>query len=136
MKKLRDLLRAMAHIAVRLTDGITMSNFLRILALVGLAGLLTNCASVKIPDFDFVKFPEFRQDAENVADYPKVEDAPQAPENIRSDRKWDAAAKQIMARRDGLNIPDDENAKTVSEIENEMKKLGQQVDAYKKDDPE
>ncbi|PHS35543.1 MAG: hypothetical protein COA91_13180 [Robiginitomaculum sp.] len=136
MKKLRDLLRAMAHIATWLIDGITMSNFLRTLGLIGLGVILSSCVSVKIPDFDFVKFPEFRQDAENIADYPKVENAAQLPENIRSDQQWDTAVKKIMTDRDGLSIPNIANAKTDTEIENEMKKLGEQVNAYKKDDPE
>ena len=136
MKKLRDLLQALAHIAAWLMDGITMSNFLRTLVLIGFGGILSSCASVKIPNFDFVKFPEFRQDAENVADYPKVEDAPQVPKDIRSGQQWDAAVKKIMTARDGLDIPNVENVKTESEIEDEIKKLGEQVDAYKKDDPQ
>ena len=136
MKKLRDLVGYLAHIGALTMDGIMTFKSVRYLSVVAMAGLLSSCASVKIPDFDFMKFPEFKKDAENVGDFPKVEDAPQAPKNVRSDDQWDAAAKNIMAERDGLVIPNDIDAKTDAEIKREMQNLRDEVDAYKKDDPE
>jgi len=112
-----------------------MTSILRTMTFVGLAGVLTSCASMEIPNFDFIKFPEFKQDAENIGDFPKVEDAPLAPINVRSDKQWDAAAEKIIAERDGLVTPSGEAAKTTAEIERGMEKLRAEVDAYKTDDP-
>ncbi len=143
MKKLRDLVGYLAHIAVLAMDGImtfiflrNLGKLLRNLGIVVAAGLLTSCASVKIPDFDFIKFPEFKKDAENVGDFPKVEDAPQTPKNIRSDDQWDAAAKNITVEGDGMLPPRNSDAKTDAQIKRDMQKLRDEVDAYKKDDPQ
>jgi len=117
-------------------DGIMTLKNVRYLGVVVIAGLLSGCASMEIPDFDFIKFPEFKQDAENIGDYPKVEDAPQVPKNVRSDKQWDVAAKKIIAKRDSIAVPENTNTQTDAEIERDIEKLRLKVDAYKKDDPE
>ncbi len=108
----------------------------RNLSIIIASGFLTGCVSVKIPNFDFIKFTEFKQDAENVGDYPKVEDAQNAPENLRTDEQWDGAANRIMSKRDALKVPNSGDDKTGADIEKELEKVGAQVDAYKDDDPQ
>jgi len=96
----------------------------------------SGCASIKIPDFDFIKFPEFKEEAANIPDYPKVANAPQRPTDIRNDEDWDLAARNVLAKRDGFVDPEEIDAKTDAEILREMQRLRAEVDAYKKDDPQ
>ncbi len=96
------------------------------------------CASIKMPNMDFIKFPDFRKefkkDAENIGDFPKVENAPQKPDDIRSDAEWDRAAKDIMNIGDDFTISD-AGGMSSAEIEKEMQRLGKKVEEYKLDDP-
>ena len=100
------------------------------------AGILGGCSSIKLPDMDFISFPEFKEEAENIPDYPKVADAPAAPKGIRTDEKWDQSARKIMATRDGFTDPDAVDAKTNAQVLREMRDLAAKVDEYKKDDPQ
>jgi len=63
--------------------------------------IVSGCSSIKVPDLDFMKLPEFKEEAENLAGYPNVEDAPQTPTDVRSDAQWDKDAKKLIAKRDG-----------------------------------
>jgi len=98
---------------------------------------LGGCSTLKIPDMDFIKFPEFREEAENIGDYPKVEDAPEAPSELRSDAEWDKAAKRIIAKRDGKGAapaPIDTNSD--AQIKRKINELAAKVEEYKLDDPQ
>lgn len=107
---------------------------------VGLVVILGGCASVKnmkISNFDFVKFPEFKEEAENIGGYPKVSELPAQPEGVRSAGQWDIAAKKLLDARDSLTPPTDGTpAKSEAQIEREIQALRDKVDAYKLDDPQ
>lgn len=110
-----------------------------ILAL-AIANVLCGCASVKnmkISNFDFVKLPEFREEAENIGGYPDVSELPGRPEGVRSAGQWDQAAKELLKARDSVTPPKDgAPAKSEAEIVREMQALRDKVDAYKLDDPQ
>ena len=108
----------------------------RTIGIVALAALLSSCASMKLPDMDFIKFPEFRKEAENIPDYPKVADAPEKPTGLRSAGQWDKAANNILAKQDSFPDPDLADPKTDAEIVRELQRLRDEADAYKKDDPQ
>lgn len=108
----------------------------RIFSVVALAALLSSCASMKLPDMDFIKFPEFRKEAENIPDYPKVADAPEKPKGLRSAEQWDKAANKILAKQDDFPDPDLADPKTDAEVVRELQRLRAEADAYKKDDPQ
>ncbi len=108
----------------------------KIICVIALTALLTSCASIKMPDMDFIKFPEFKSEAENIPDYPKVADAPQKPKGLRSAEQWDKAAKDILAKKDDFPDPDLVDPKSDAEIAREMQRLRAEADAYKKDDPQ
>ncbi len=106
-------------------------------ALTLLIGLtLAGCATPKMPSVDFLKLPEFREDFENIKDYPKVTEAPDLPTDTRSDKAWDNAARDIMKERDSFSVPaDSEKEETDAEIEARIDQLIEQAKAYKLDDP-
>ena len=108
------------------------------LIVAGLAAmtLLSACSSLKVPNFDKIKFPEFREEAENIGNYPRVEDAPEEPTGLRTDKQWDAAAKRIMAKRDGFEPVAEGQTLTDAEIEAEIERLTKIVEEYKLDDPQ
>jgi len=111
-------------------------NLRPITSLVILSALLSGCASMKLPDMDFIKFPEFREEAENIPDYPNVADAAEKPKNLRSGEAWDLAADVMIEKRDGFMAPELVDPKSDTEIMREIQDLGNKVDAYKKDDPQ
>lgn len=98
---------------------------------------LPACTTVKLPDLDFLKLPEFRGDAVNVKDYPRVKDAPIAPTDVRSAKEWDDAAKDLIKIRDKLDAPVDvrENV-TDAEVLANIEELRLKAQAYKLDDPQ
>lgn len=107
----------------------------RICALVLCSVVVTGCSS--IPDLDFVKFPEFKEEAENLGGYPNVEDAPETPTDVRSDAQWDKDAKQLMAKRDGFGpVPEEEPMETDAEFNRKVDALVAKVEEYKLDDPD
>lgn len=108
----------------------------RITSIITFAALLSSCASMKLPEMDFIKFPEFKTEAENIPDYPSVVDAAEKPTDIRSAEKWDQAAETIIEKRDGFIAPSLDDPKSDAEIINEMQELKDDADAYKKDDPQ
>jgi hypothetical protein len=92
---------------------------------------------MKVPDLDFIKIPEFREEAENIGGYPKVEDAPETPVAVKTDAEWDIAAQDIVAKRDGfVSIGVGDAPKTDAEIEKEIEDLLAKVEEYKLDDPQ
>jgi len=96
---------------------------------------LVGCTSIKIPDFDFIKFPEFKEEATNIPDYPKVANAPKVPTDIRSAEAWDLAAQNVLTKRDGFVDPEEVGAMSDAEVLREMQRLRAEADEYKKDDP-
>ena len=100
-------------------------------------GALTGCTTVKLPDLDFLKLPEFRGDAVNVKDFPRVKDAPIAPTDVRSAKEWDDAAKGLIKIRDKNDAPVDvrEN-ETDAEVLANIEELRLKAQAYKLDDPQ
>ena len=98
--------------------------------------LLAGCTTVKFPNMDFIKLPEFQEDLENVQGYPEPGDAPELPTDVRSDAAWDKAAKNLQNLRDNFTVPAAETAqKTDAEFARDVEALKAKVKAYKLDDP-
>ena len=125
MKKLRDLGGKLAHIYLvqhfYYQAGIMAHKFKTAVFLIGGMVILGACASVKnikIPNFDSIKLPEFKQEAENIGGYIKTSEIPDKPEGVRSASEWDKSANKLIKARDSLTVPTDgAPAKTEAEIE-------------------
>ncbi len=111
-----------------------------IIGSIGITILLGGCASVKsmkIPDFDFMKLPEFREEAEHIGDYPSVVNAPQIPTDLRTSGQWDKDVKRILHKQEAFSLPPDmARAKSEAEILQETQKLQARVEEYKLGDPQ
>lgn len=106
------------------------------LTFIGFAVILGACGTVKLPDIDFIKLPQFREDAQNIKDFPKVSDAPENPMGIRSDAEWDAAAQDLISKGEAFQSPVSTTHTQNNELpKSEIEKLRERVQAYKKDDP-
>jgi len=102
----------------------------------GLAAILcSGCTTVKMPKLDFVKFPEFLEETRNIEAYPKVSDAPQTPDDLRSAKEWDKAARDILAKIDDPYAAQGEVSGTPFSPA-EIQALKARVRAYKLDDPQ
>jgi hypothetical protein len=115
---------------------IMQSKSFRIL-LASLLGLtLAACQTVTMPKIDLMKSSEFSEEAKNIeTSYPRVKDAPLAPDDIRPAEQWDQDAIALQRLRDEkgqyslVSGPDPEQSKA------EFDALKAKVQAYKKDDP-
>jgi hypothetical protein len=97
---------------------------------------LGGCASVKLPQLDLLKLPEFKEESENIGAYPAVKDAPSLPADVRKASEWDRLANDIIKKRDGVTAPQEpERAKTTNEIMQEIDRLTAEVNEYRADDP-
>jgi len=97
---------------------------------------LTACQTVSMPKLDFIKSPEFSADAANIAtDFPKPEDAPLEPTDVRSRAQWDRDVRAIQALRKRPSRIVDQEGLTVNQGEAQYEELKAKVQAYKKDDP-
>jgi len=101
------------------------------------AGLgLGGCSSVKLPQLDLLKLPEFKEESENIGKYPAVVDAPGLPTEVRKAGEWDELAKEIIATRDSVKAPaEPDRPKTTDEITQEIDRLTGEVNEYRADDP-
>jgi len=97
---------------------------------------LSACQTVSMPSLDFVKSPEFSEDAANIAtDFPEPEDAPLEPTDVRSRAQWDRDARAILALRNRPRGIADQGALTVNQGDARYEELKAKAQAYKKDDP-
>lgn len=98
---------------------------------------LTACQTVKIPKVDLFKTTELSEDASSLSkEYPRVEDAPLAPTDIRSAAAWDRDARALQAFRSKVqNQAPMEPGPTKAEADVEFEALKAKAQAYKIDDP-
>lgn len=99
---------------------------------------MSACSTVKMPNMDFLRLPEFREAAAKLVDgFPEVSDAPSRPEDVRSAAEWDAAARSLIAQRERLSVPMDGAAPmSEAELDAEVERLKAQIRRYKLDDPQ
>lgn len=94
------------------------------------------CTSIKIPDVDFFKLPEYKE-AKKDAAYPEAGDAPSAPMDKRSKAAWDSAAQTLIDTRDNFNAPSGGGPeRSPEDIQREYDALKAKIDEYKIDDPQ
>ena len=75
--------------------------------------LLSGCRTLQVPDFDSIKFPKFREEAEHIGDYPEVGEAPLTPDDLKSDREWDKAANRMLKTHASLETPKDYSGRSL-----------------------
>ncbi len=102
------------------------------------AALLSACSTIKMPNIDVPGVPEFKEAAAKLVDgYPEVSQAPVRPEDLRSAKEWDSAARTLMSERRGFVVPEKGNMpETEAEIDREIDALKAEVRSYKLDDPQ
>jgi len=94
------------------------------------------CQTVKMPKIDILKSPEFSEDAANISkEFPRVKDAPTAPDDIRSAKQWDRDARAMQALRQKRRPISAQQNLSEAEADAEFEALKARAQAYKKDDP-
>ena len=116
-----------------------MINQLQSHKLIGCAAaflMVTACQTVRMPKIDILKSPEFSEDAANISkEFPRVKDAPTAPDDIRSAKQWDRDARTMQALRQKKRPVLAQQNLSEAEADAEFEALKAKVQAYKKDDP-
>lgn len=98
---------------------------------------LSACSSINAPKIDLMGGSAFDEDVENIdSSIPSVDEAPDMPNDVRSDVAWDQSATSLIKIRDAFSVPDKEyeqpSEKALKENFQELKNKAQ---AYKADDP-
>ena len=97
---------------------------------------LSACGTVSMPKLDFIKTPEFHEDAANIdTSYPDVKDAPVVPSDVRSRAQWDKDARALDALRNVRRPVSLNQTFTEAEDEARFEQLKAKAHAYKKGDP-
>ncbi len=98
---------------------------------------LSACATVKMPNLDFLG-SGFEEDAKNIdPSIPSVDEAPSIPTDVRSASEWDNSARAMLSIRDGFEVPDvSDEQLTPEELEQRFEDLKAKAQAYKADDPQ
>ena len=97
---------------------------------------LSACGTVSMPKLDFIKTPEFHEDAANIdKSYPDVKDAPVVPSDVRSRAQWDKDARALDALRNVRRPVSLNQTFTEAEDEARFEQLKAKAHAYKKGDP-
>ena len=103
---------------------------------IGLSAAITlsACQTVSVPKFDFVKTPEFSEDAANIdPSFPSVDDAPEVPTDVRSAQEWDKDVRVLQElQKNALGV---EPSLSETEGDARFEALKAKAQAYKKDDP-
>jgi len=90
-----------------------------------------------MPSLDILRGNAFSEDLKTIeTSIPDVDEAPEAPTDVRSTQDWDASANEIIAVRDGFVSPSyNEEPMMAEEISAEFEAKKNKVQAYKLDDP-
>ena len=97
---------------------------------------LSACGTVSMPSLDFIKAPEFHEDAANIdSSIPDVKDAPDAPTDVRSGAQWDTDARSMDALRNTSRPATLGQTFTEADDVARFRELEAKVHAYKNDDP-
>lgn len=100
------------------------------------ASVLSACASVDLPDIDFMGQSDFNDDISALdTDFPSPDEAPDIPNDVRSAAEWDASAREMQALSDEIDVPVLEPALTAEEFDRQFETAQEAAAAYKKDDP-
>lgn len=115
-----------------------MKAFASIITIIVLPLALSGCSTVKVPDVDFLKLPEFREIVKNnQTNVPDIAEIPDEPDDVRSDTAWDKDAASLIQMRDGFVVPDSQGTKpSQQQIDDEFARRRAQAQAYKLDDPQ
>jgi len=115
-----------------------MKAFISVITLLAAPLVLSGCQTVKLPDADFLKIPEFRELVKNnQTNVPDISEIPTEPENVRTDAGWDEDAMRLIEMRDGFVVPDSQGAApTQQDLDAEFARRKAQAQAYKLDDPQ
>lgn len=111
--------------------------FTRHTALAILAGsILSACASVDLPDVDFMGQSDFNDEISALnPDFAGVDEVPDIPDDVRSAAEWDESARQMQKLHGEFEVPEIEPAMTPEEFDRQFEAAQEAVEAYKKDDP-
>lgn len=98
--------------------------------------ILSACASVDLPDIDFMGQSDFSDEISALnPDFASVDEVPDIPNDVRSAAEWDESARDMQTFRGEFEVPDLEPAMSPEEFDRQFKAAQEAAKAYKEDDP-
>ncbi|GHA83852.1 hypothetical protein GCM10009069_03960 [Algimonas arctica] len=100
------------------------------------ASVLSACASVDLPDIDFMGKSDFNEEISALnPDYASPDEVPDIPNDVRSASEWDKSAREMQDLYGEFEVPDLEPALTPEEFDRQFEQAQDASGAYKQDDP-
>lgn len=97
---------------------------------------LSACASLNLPDVNFMEDSQFNQAATTIdPSFPSSDEVPDIPDDVRTAAQWDASAREMQALANEVDVPELEPSLSSAEFDREFAAAQQAADAYKEDDP-
>lgn len=106
----------------------------RSLSILLAASMLAGCSTMTMPDVG-AQLSEFRQTMDG-EDFMSSDELPPVPTDMRSDAEWDAAAREMLALRDGFDAPVEAEPVDDAAFEREFQQAQEYTNAYTEDDPQ
>lgn len=110
---------------------------IRILVITALAAaILPGCASVKLPELDFMGTSDFNEEISDLEmSFPSPDETPDMPAGVRTAAEWDQSAREMEDLYDDVDIPDLEPALSPEVFDRQFEAAQTEAEAYKDDDP-
>lgn len=100
------------------------------------ASLLSACASVDLPDIDFMGTSDFNEEISALnPDFAGPDEVPDLPNDVRSAAQWDESAREMQNLYDEVDVPELEPALSPEEFDRQFENAQEAAGAYKEDDP-
>ena len=97
---------------------------------------LSACASIDLPDVDFMKESQFSAAVPEIdPSFPGADEVPDIPNDVRTAAQWDESAREMQDLADEVDPPELEPALSASEFNREFDAAQQATEAYKEDEP-
>ncbi len=98
---------------------------------------LSACASVDLPDIDFMGTSDFDDDIATLeSSFPRPEDTPLIPTDVRTAAEWDDTARGMERFLDLPDAPQAEPALSPAEFDRQFENARAATESYKADDPQ
>lgn len=104
------------------------------LSLLGFA--MASCASVDLPDVDFMGESDFSEDVAQLdTSFPRPEETPAVPTDVRSAADWDETARDMQQLYDLPDAPEAAPSLSEDEFNAQFEAAKAATESYKADDP-
>jgi len=97
---------------------------------------LSACASVNLPNVDFMGSSDFDEEITALdSSFPSADEAPDIPDDVRTAKAWDESAREMQDLYEQMDVPELEPALSDEEFDRQFEAGQAAAKEYQQDDP-